>query len=78
MDDIKLCSACDGTGEIREDVGYHHSEYEYHTCRKCNGTGRVIVGTYQYTVPYGTDRSIIYKFDSEIHKLLRELEQQAK
>lgn len=75
---IQICNTCTGTGETREDVGYHNTEYVYHKCDKCNGTGRVLTRTYVYTIPYGTDTNIIYKYDKQICDLLRELEAKSK
>ena len=72
--EIRICNTCQGTGEIREDVGTHQSEYEYHVCSKCNGTGRVLSRSYSYCVPFDADRTQIRKFDAEIIDLIRKLE----
>ena len=73
--EIKLCTSCNGEGEVE------YTEYrdpELIECSKCKGTGRVITNTYTYTVPYTSNRSTIYQKDAEIHALLRELEKALK
>lgn len=72
--EIKICNTCNGTGEIREDIGTHKSEYEYHKCSNCNGTGRIKTRSYNYSVPYDMENSEINKVDSEIINLIRKLE----
>lgn len=72
--EIKICSACGGTGEKEKDVGTHTSEWKCYTCSKCNGTGRVKTQTYSYSVPFSMDDNEIYKVDSEIFNLIRKLE----
>ena len=72
--DVKICKICDGTGETREDIGTHNSEYVFHKCSGCNGTGRVYTRSYSYTVPYNMKKQIIYDFDSVIIDLIRKLE----
>lgn len=67
---VIICSRCDASGTIREDVGYHQSEYEFHKCTDCNGTGRIIQYYYSYEVPFGTDRDILYKLDKQIRDLI--------
>lgn len=70
---INICETCQGTGEIREDVGTHRSEYIYHKCKKCNGTGRVKSMSYYFDVPYDMDNDLINEIDTEIIKLIRKL-----
>ncbi len=67
---VQICSRCDGTGEIREDVGGHQSEYEYHVCNECNGTGRVKSLFYTLTVPFDFDIKTLYDIDRDIMKLI--------
>ncbi len=71
---VVICHSCDGTGETREDVGTHNSDYVYYKCTKCNGTGRVKTRSYSYSVPYDMDHDKICKVDSEIINLIRKLE----
>lgn len=66
----EICSACRGTGEIREDVGTHYSEYEYYTCRKCRGTGKILIGTVEYTVPFNADMNEVGVIQSEMFKVM--------
>ena len=76
---IQICNNCKGIGEIREDVGgYHNSEYEYHVCEGCNGTGRVKTRSYSYSVPFDMDDSKIYKVDAKIIELIRSLNNKTK
>jgi DnaJ-class molecular chaperone len=63
---IKICKNCDGKGEIRTDVGYHQSDYEYNTCSSCRGTGRVYVSEYSISVPFGSDLKEFYAIDKFI------------
>ena len=65
MKEIEICGSCKGEGIIS---GVDK------ICSGCNGTGRVIIGRYTYVVPFDTDKSIIYKYDSEIFELIRKLE----
>lgn len=74
MTTTKLCMMCDGSGEIREKVGHHNTEYEYHKCKKCNGTGRIIEGTYTITFPFDIEQHKLNEADSKIHQLIRELQ----
>jgi len=76
--EIKICRNCLGTGEIKEDVGTHQSDYEYKNCSVCNGTGRVKTNSYSYCVPFDTENEKIYKVDSEIIDLIRKLESNKK
>ena len=74
--DIKICNHCKGTGELREDIGTHESEYVNYVCSMCNGTGRVKTRTYSYSVPYDLEDSIINKADSKIIEIIRELQKE--
>jgi DnaJ-class molecular chaperone len=69
--EIEICPCCKGEGNIKN---FFHGEWEIENCGKCNGTGRVIVGRYSYIVPFSTDKNKIYKVDSKIIELIRELE----
>ncbi len=71
---ISICSECKGTGEVREDVGTHTSDWVYLTCKDCNGTGKIKRYTYTCAVPFDMDDSQIYDIDSEIRYLLRKME----
>ena len=75
---ILICRGCDGTGEVREDVGTHQSEYEYHTCSRCKGSGKVIVQSYSYSVPFGTNEKLIHDADYAICKIIQTLELKAR
>jgi Ribonuclease G/E len=72
--EIKICPTCNGEGVITRDVGTHQSEYEWHTCSKCNGTGRIKTRSYSYSVPFDMDDKEIHKVDAQIIKLIIELE----
>lgn len=76
--EISLCKSCNGTGEIEHNIGGHQSEYVTYTCSKCKGTGRLYYRIYSYEVPYSSDTSLIYKIDTKIIELIRELEQNCK
>ena len=73
---IKLCNPCGGKGETTS-RGYR-GEYEYETCRHCNGTGRVMEGTYTLNVPFDADSKILNKADSDIINIIRETEKELK
>lgn len=62
-----ICHNCKGSGEVTIDVGTH-------TCSNCKGTGRLYQNYYSYTVPFGTDKKLIYDADSKIHDIIRGLE----
>lgn len=68
---IDICGSCKGSGEIEENVGTHHSEYESKTCINCNGTGRLKIKVYQLIIPFNIDDKKIYKLDSEISTLIK-------
>lgn len=72
--EIKICKRCEGNGTICEDDGTHSSDYEYNTCSKCNGTGRVKTRSYSYSVPFDMENEKIYKVDGKIIDLIRKLE----
>lgn len=76
--EIQICSTCKGNGNVLDDVGTHNTEWVSHICSNCKGTGRVQTRSFRYTVPFGTNDSLIDKFDSEICKMIRELESKAK
>jgi len=67
--DIKLCTSCDGTGE-RKNIDDRDLD-QNPICSSCKGTGRVYTSTYSYTVPYTTNKSKIYEFDSTIVNMIR-------
>lgn len=69
---IEICNICEGTGETK-----HYddrADYRLVKCSKCDGAGRVIVGTYKYAVPFTKDKSLLYAADSKIFSIIRELE----
>ena len=72
--EIEICKSCKGTGKIQGEDN-NRGDWDYVTCICCHGTGRVITRSYKYTVPFDIDKSIVYKIDSEIVKLIRTLEQ---
>jgi len=74
MSTPSICKSCNGTGEKSEDVGGHQSEYKYYMCPKCNGTGKVLIYTYQFQVPFDTDTKITNEIDSKIFDLIRNIE----
>lgn len=78
MNNIKICTLCNGYGQIKNDIGTHMSDYVWEVCPRCKGTGRVVFGNYNYEVPFGTDVNLINRFDTNIFKLVRELETEAK
>lgn len=69
---IEICNICKGEGE------YFQSELieggKLCKCTKCDGSGRLVVGTYKYTVPFTKDRSLLYEADSKIYAVIRALE----
>lgn len=69
---IEICNICKGEG------GYFQSELieggKLCKCTKCEGSGRLAVGTYRYAVPFTKDRSLLYEADSKIFSIIRELE----
>jgi len=72
--EIEICKTCKGEGDIKVNSDFRSGDFEMANCPKCNGTGRVLINTYRYEVPFNSDRSIIYEVDSDIHLLIRELE----
>lgn len=68
--DIKLCDSCKGEGRhtVRDRDGYS----SYH-CVQCNGTGKQLTSDYAYSVPFDSNKSEIYKVDSAICELIREM-----
>lgn len=67
---IEICPTCKGDGNIK----LTNWELDYKTCSVCNGTGRVLTRNYSYVVPFNTDKNKIYKVDSKIIELIRDLE----
>lgn len=47
--EIQICPICKGVGHVEESEldDYHHRTRNYwdETCRKCNGSGRILVTT---------------------------------
>jgi DnaJ-class molecular chaperone len=76
--DIKICTTCNGLGKVTENVGTHNSDYIIKNCSKCNGAGRLKTRSYTYNVPFDKCDSEIYKIDSQIIDLIRELESSKK
>jgi DnaJ-class molecular chaperone len=70
---IEICKTCDGTGEISE-VDIETPHFITNCCKKCNGTGRVKTNSYSYTVPFDMDNNEIFEVDSEIVKLIINLQ----
>lgn len=70
---VEICPRCSGIGETREDIGTHQSEYIYHKCTYCNGTGRVYTNIYSYMVSFDIDKERLYEIDAEIIKLIRSM-----
>ena len=70
---VQICGSCEGTGEVRENVGGHHNEYEYRDCDKCNGTGRVKTTNISFSVPFDFDNKLLDEIDTKIRDLIREL-----
>jgi len=75
--EVKLCKTCNGDGTNTYDIGTHYSDYKTETCSHCGGTGRILKGSYSYEVPFNFDKSKIYKIDSKIVDLIRNLEKRS-
>lgn len=69
---IEICNICEGTGETKQCD--YRGDFRLIKCSKCDGAGRVIVGSYKYTVPFTKDKSLLYAADSKIFSIIRELE----
>ncbi len=70
----KICKLCKGTGEIEIDISTHNSNYKIEKCTSCNGTGKVLKGSYSYQIPFNVDKTLVYKIDKQIMDLIRKLE----
>ena len=73
MEKIEVCTRCGGTGLIKVWEQGHNPDFEMVDCTTCNGTGRLIVHTYRYEVPFGTDNKKINEVDKKIVTAIREI-----
>ena len=76
--DVEICEICKGLGTVKEYAAFHSYDYEIVKCSNCNGTGRVKRFSYSFNVPFDIDMNIIYKYDTEIHNLIRKLKAEQK
>lgn len=71
---IEICGICEGTGVVEECGEGSHNKTKDIKCRKCDGSGRLITGTYRYEVPFTSDKSEIYAADGRIIRIIRTLQ----
>lgn len=72
--EIKICSLCNGHGELKVDD--NHSNVDSVICNTCVGQGRVYYRHYEINLPL-TDKSRMYLVDQEIMEILRKTKNQA-
>jgi len=49
-EEIKICSSCDGRGQVYERVAINEKEKKI--CSNCEGSGRIMVKTTTESFPY--------------------------
>lgn len=74
MSDVKICFYCDGSGKIREDIGYHNSDWISYKCASCNGTGKILRSEFTLDVPYDFNISKLSNIQGQIFEIIRAFE----
>ena len=69
--EIEICPVCKGFEKTKK---CDYDGHSYVKCYRCNGTGRVKVNTFKYSVAYDTDNKLIFDIENQIITLLRNLE----